>query len=122
MNVVPDLNKRHTHFKEVYKILKDYLAKMSDKERCKKWDSRDSQAELIDDARELTEVEEMIFAKLKLTSDITDFKFQQAEIYKIVKSLTEDSYLDEETAKQINNWIKKLNPSAHSENWSDKTG
>nr|CAD7265797.1 unnamed protein product [Timema shepardi] len=60
MDEVPDVNKRHTHFKEVYKILKDYLAKMSDKERCKKWDSWDSQAELIDDARELTEVEEII--------------------------------------------------------------
>nr|CAD7429946.1 unnamed protein product [Timema monikensis] len=58
MDEVPDVNKRHTHFKEVYKILKDYLAKMSDKEQCKKWDL---QVELIDNARELTEVEEMIF-------------------------------------------------------------
>ncbi|CAG2067842.1 unnamed protein product [Timema podura] len=58
MNEVPDMNKRHTHFKEVYKILKAYLAKMLDKEQCKKWDS---QVEPIDDAREFTEVEEMIF-------------------------------------------------------------
>nr|CAD7453973.1 unnamed protein product [Timema tahoe] len=117
MDEVPDMNKRHTHFKEVYKILKDYLAKMLDKEQCKKWDS---QVEPIDDAREFTEVEEMIFAKLKLTSDIKDFKCQRAELYTIVKSLTEDSYLDEETAKQINNWLKKLNLPGPSGNSSVK--